>query len=69
MRTVNNECVDCGLPCIGDACRYKNVIRYYCDKCKEEFNSDELYDVDGEMLCIDCLMKQFKTIAETEINR
>ena len=68
-RTVNNECVCCGLPCLGDFCRYKNVIRYYCDKCNNEFESDELYDVDGDMLCEDCLKGRFQTVEEVERNR
>lgn len=50
-----NECVDCGLPCIGSACPYRNVKRLYCDDCKDEY--DELYEFDGEELCIDCIKK------------
>lgn len=65
-KTVNNECVCCGLPCLGDFCRFKNVIRYYCDECDEEFTSDELYDVDGEMLCSNCLISRYRTIEEVE---
>lgn len=65
-RTITDECVDCGKPCLGMACRFKNVIRYYCDECGNEFESDELYDDGGEMLCEDCLKARFKTVAEME---
>ena len=64
MRKITNECVCCGLPCIGDSCEYRNVVRYYCDDCQEEFNPNELYDVDGDELCEDCLKARFKTVAE-----
>ena len=35
MVKIENECVDCppDLGCIGSACKYKNVPRYYCDIC------------------------------------
>lgn len=60
MVDYENECVDCGLPCKGNACPYRNVKRLYCDKCKEEFY--ELYEFDGEQLCIDCIKKQLPKI-------
>ena len=68
-KEITDECVNCGMPCLGDFCRYKNVVRYYCDKCNNEFESDELYDVDGDMLCEDCLKGRFQTVEEVERNR
>lgn len=47
-----NECVDCGLPCLGSSCPNRNVIRIYCDKCGEE---GKVYHYDGEHLCITCI--------------
>lgn len=47
-----NECVDCGLPCLGSSCPNRNVIRIYCDKCGEE---GKVYHYDGEHLCITCV--------------
>lgn len=47
-----NECVDCGLPCLGSSCPNRNVIRIYCDKCGEE---GKIYHYDGEHLCITCI--------------
>ena len=35
MIVVEDGCVDCGLPCIYEACPHYKVLRYYCDKCGE----------------------------------
>lgn len=59
MVKVENECVDCGLPCLGDSCPYRNVVRYYCDKCKEE---KKLYYFDRDELCIDCIEKELEEV-------
>ena len=45
MERIENECVDCGLPCLGDACPYRNVRRLYCDRCDSE--AEMLYKVEG----------------------
>ena len=54
-----NECVGCPpeIGCLGNACPNRNVPRYYCDECDAE--TGEIYDVDGEELCEDCLKKRF----------
>ena len=55
-----NQCCDCaapGYPCRGDACPLRHVEIYYCDHCHEEL--DEIYDVDGEELCEECLKEMF----------
>ena len=59
MVTYENDCVDCGLPCMGESCPLRNVAHRYCDKCKEEIGND-YYDVDGEELCEDCLKEMFR---------
>lgn len=61
MRVVENECVDCGRPCLGSACPYRNVVRHYCDNCKEE---TDLYYFDGEELCIDCIIEQLEKVED-----
>lgn len=66
MKTVNDECVCCGLPCLGESCPNRNVVRYTCDKCKEEFDNDELYVYDDEMLCEECLLLEFETVKQAE---
>lgn len=53
MRRRENECCDCGLPCMGSACPNRNVLRLYCDKCKQDVS--ELFEYKGEELCDDCL--------------
>ena len=60
MRTVEDRCVGCtslGMHCIGSSCRTRNVEVYYCDKCGEEL--EEIYDVDGQELCEECLKEMF----------
>lgn len=54
-----NECVDCGLPCLGSSCPNRNVIRIYCDKCGEE---GKIYHYDGEHLCIDCIEEALEEV-------
>lgn len=63
MKKIENECVNCGPPCIGDACRYRNVIRFYCDRCHEE---EKLYHYEDEELCEDCLLKNFEVVEGSE---
>ena len=61
MRCIENECVDCPpeLGCLKDACPYKNVKRFYCDKCGYE---ETLYEYDGEELCIECITKRLPIV-------
>ena len=62
MVRYENECVECGMPCID--CGRKRVPHYYCDKCKEE---KVLYIFDwngwGSMeLCATCLLEEFSKV-------
>lgn len=59
MKRTENECVDCGKPCIGDACPYRHVERHYCDSCGEE---DELYLYNDEDLCLFCLLDKLERV-------
>lgn len=62
MKKIVDECCDCAVPaypCLGNSCPRRNVERYFCDNCDAEID-DELYEVDGEDLCIDCLKERFK---------
>jgi hypothetical protein len=59
MKTVENECVNCGLPCLGSSCPNRNVIHFYCDECGEE---EVLYDFDGDELCIECIKEKLQVI-------
>ena len=53
MRRTENECVDCGKPCLGRACPFSSVTRYYCDQCGAE---TLLYDTDEGELCAECVL-------------
>lgn len=60
-------CTSNGLACRGMACEFSRPQAVYtCDGCGKELDSEELYDVDGEMLCADCLLGQYQTVAQTE---
>lgn len=63
MKILENECVSCGLPCLGNSCPNRNVPHYYCDECQEE---DTLYDSEFGELCADCLLKKFPVIEGSE---
>ena len=62
MLRYDNQCCDCaapGYPCRGSSCPNRNVPVYYCDKCGGEIDGD-IYDVDGEELCEECLKDMFR---------
>lgn len=61
MLKYENHCVGCtsmGIPCMGRTCPNRKVPVYYCDKCDEEL--DEIYEVDDEELCEECLKDMFR---------
>ena len=62
MLVYENRCCDCavpGYPCRGSSCSLTHVPVWYCDKCKHEIE-DDVYDVDGDELCEDCLKERFR---------
>jgi len=59
MIKVENECVDCGLPCLYSSCPYWAVKRFYCDECHDEA---KLYWYDNEQLCLDCIEKRLEKV-------
>ena len=62
MKKVENECLGCTdlkLHCFGASCPYKDVPRFYCDRCGEE---EVLYDYYGEEICKECLLKEFNIV-------
>ena len=64
MIRTENECVDCGLPCIHESCPRWSVTRFYCDECDEEY--DTLYWFEAEQLCIDCIAKRLEKVEYNE---
>lgn len=59
MKKIENECIGCPIPCIGYSCSYRNVIRFYCDRCHDEAT---LYNYYGEEICKDCLLDEFEIV-------
>ena len=66
MKITKSECVDCGKPCIHEACPNYSVTRYYCDKCKQEFEPEALYVTDNGDLCDKCILNEYQTVAQEE---
>lgn len=63
MQRIENDCVDCGLPCLGSNCPKRNVVHYYCDYCGYE---EKLYHYDNDEICEECLLKQFEVVEGTD---
>lgn len=65
MIRYEDNCVGCPpeMGCLGGACPNKNVPVFNCDKCEAELGEDELYNVEGRMLCSECVLKKFKAEA------
>ena len=61
MKKVFNECVECGLPCLGNACPNRRVTRFFCDNCGEEA---DLYYFDGQELCISCIEEMLEKVID-----
>lgn len=60
MIKKENQCVQCGLHCLGSACPYKNVTILVCDCCGEEV--EELYHYNGQHYCEECLLEEFELV-------
>lgn len=60
MIVIESDCVDCGLPCIYEACPYYRVVRYYCDRCGSEEHT--LYWWNNEQLCLDCIVNDLEEV-------
>lgn len=62
MLRFEDDCVGCPQGCIH--CGRKHTPYFYCDKCGGSFEPEALYDYDDEMLCADCLLANFDTVAQ-----
>lgn len=63
MVKYENRCCDCATenyPCMGSECPLRKVEVHYCDnpKCRAEL--DEIYEVDDNEYCEDCLKDMFR---------
>lgn len=57
---IESQCCGCATdnyPCKGEECSRRNVPVFFCDKCGLETGHDALRELDGEDLCVSCLMK------------
>jgi hypothetical protein len=61
MIRYESDCVDCGKPCMHEACPHFLVPHYYCDECGEE---TDIYYVDDEQLCAHCTINRFEKVGE-----
>lgn len=59
MIKYEDECVGCPpeIGCFGSSCSNREVPHYYCDRCKDEVNCEDLYYYDGMEICKDCLLE------------
>ena len=60
MTRIENQCVDCALPCLGSTCPNRNVRVLYCDNC--EYEADKLYVLDGSEVCKECLFEMLEVV-------
>lgn len=66
MIKLMDHCCGCATGergCRGNACSNMNVPVLCCDICEEPFEdmlNDDVYDVDGEEICEECLKEKFK---------
>lgn len=51
MTRIEDNCIDCGLPCVDSACPLKRTEVHYCDNC--ECREAE-YKVGNQELCGVC---------------
>lgn len=65
MIDYEDACVGCGLPCT-TRCDYFNKVYpvLICDKCNKEVN--DLYELNFEQLCEDCLLDALPEITSDE---
>lgn len=60
MKYYENECVECGLPCIFESCPNYKVEHFQCDLCKTE--DVKLYHYNGYEICEECLLREFDVV-------
>ena len=51
--------MQCGLPCLGSACKYKDVRVYYCDQCETAYAE---YRINNEDYCEECAAEYLKEV-------
>ena len=59
MKIKVNNCVNCGLPCMLFCPLRDDSYEWVCDECGEP---TQLYDYDGQELCLDCIERRLAKI-------
>lgn len=69
MIIYENECVACGLPCLGSSCTYRNVPHYICDQCGEEIEGSvyEYYNEHYHEYCLREYLLNDNNLTEEDI--
>lgn len=65
MTRYENHCCSCATdlyPCAGESCKLRHVKIYECDNCHSEVDEGELFQFEGQELCIDCICKQLEKV-------
>ena len=55
MIRSEEDCVECGKPCMASCPLYRPHRHYYCDVCGQERDPADLNEIDGVHVCSDCL--------------
>jgi hypothetical protein len=63
MIVIESDCCDCGLPCIYEACKNYQAVRYICDRCQDETT---LYVWGNEQLCFECILEELERVEYDE---
>lgn len=63
MVRIEKDCVGpCPQGCIGSSCPYQHIQVWICDECGDE--DVELFEYEGQELCIDCIKKMLPRVNE-----
>lgn len=58
-KKIENHCVNCDLPCLGNSCSYRNAEVLYCDICGDV---EVAYRIENEDYCKECAEKYLSEV-------
>lgn len=56
MIVIENNCVDCAIPCVGGYCALADCPTVCCDSCGK--SAELFYLAGGEVLCRTCFIEK-----------
>ena len=68
MVSYESACNDCP-ECKGCGRKYHDYPVFECDECGDYIDDDEIYDVNGKMLCGSCALKTLDKIDPSDYIR